>query len=242
MVRSLGRLLNAVEAEQAESRARGSRWVTATGVGVALVGLIFQLTPGGGQPGRWWQWMLIAGGAAMLIIGLTRSNLRQRSKSETKVDFRKLIRRWPDFEAKVKTFAEFFDYSLIYNIASPLRAADWLDLSAPQDAALNARREAALSAVGFLNRLSFELAGDLNPRPRRTDEAKRLASRFSALMAAPRVLAIEELLQTLARRSPHPEDITQCLERLVAFKRDYESFSRAANQHLGAEFFRQYVP
>src|SRR5262249_36595818 len=66
---------------------------------------------------------------------------------EADESFEKLMGRWPDFEAKVKMLAEFFDYSLIYCLATPLQRADGLDLTKPEDAALNARREATLRGL-----------------------------------------------------------------------------------------------
>ena len=163
-------------------------------------------------------------------------------RSTPRGNFETLMARWPDFEAKVKTFAEFFDYTLIYCLATPLQSSDGLDTAKPEDAALNGRREATLNGLGLLNRFAWELVRELNVRPRAEAEAKALLGRFQSLLAAPAVLRIEELYAELGPRSRQPAEFTSRLERLRLFKNDYESFARASNQHIGAEFFRPYVP
>jgi len=49
-------------------------------------------------------------------------------------------------------------------------------------------------------------------------------------------------MEEMARASRTPEEYRRRLDRFVAFKRGYEDFARAANQDLGAELFREYVP
>jgi hypothetical protein len=56
------------------------------------------------------------------------------------------------------------------------------------------------------------------------------------------MLLLEELYEALGARSPQPAEFAKRMERLRSFKHDYESFARVANQHIGSEFFRPYVP
>ena len=156
--------------------------------------------------------------------------------------FATLMTRWPDFEAKVKMFAEFFDYSLIYCLATPLQRNDGLDLTTPEDAALNGRREATLAGLGLLNHLTHDIVRDLRSRPESVDAARSIVSRFRTLLAAPAMLSVESLYETLGPRSHQPGEFTTRMERLRAFKNDYESFARVANQHVGSDFFRPYIP
>jgi hypothetical protein len=156
--------------------------------------------------------------------------------------FDKLMVRWPDFEAKVKMFAEFFDYSLIYCLATPLQSSDGLDPTKPEDAALDGRRAATLSALGLLNSLAYDIVKELRSRPPSIEAARGMVDRFRKLLAAPAMLALEELYAALSARSRRTVEFTSRMERLRAFKHDYESFARSANQHIGNEFFRPYIP
>jgi hypothetical protein len=156
--------------------------------------------------------------------------------------FATLLSRWPDFEAKVKTFAEFFDYSLIYCLATPLQRNDGLDITKPEDAALNGKREATLAGLGLLNHLAHDIVRDMRQRPGSIEGARSIVGRFRTLLAGLAILSVESLYETLGPRAREPAEFTNRMERLRAFKNDYESFARVANQHLGVEFFRQYVP
>jgi hypothetical protein len=155
--------------------------------------------------------------------------------------FEMLMSRWPDFEAKVHMLAEFFDYSNTRCLAGPLQSSDGLDLSRPEDAALNGRREAALNALGLLNHLTWQLAADLKRRPQSLEAAQGVVARFRTLLSAPAVLQLDGLYEALAARSSRPQEFTDHMARFEAFKLDYESYARVANQHLGSEFFRPYV-
>ena len=83
---------------------------------------------------------------------------------------------------------------------------------------------------------------DLRSRPESVDAARSIVSRFRTLLAAPAMLSVESLYETLGPRSHQPGEFTTRMERLRTFKNDYESFARVANQHVGSDFFRPYIP
>ena len=87
-----------------------------------------------------------------------------------------------------------------------------------------------------------QLAADLKRRPQSLDAAQGTVARFRTLLSAPAILQVDGLYQALAARSPRPQEFRERMARFEAFKLDYESFARVANQHLGVEFFRPYVP
>ncbi len=222
--------------------AHGSRWIAVAGSLLTLAGLVFNLTRAPVAPGQWWQWGLLLPGVMTLVIGLFLPVRARTEPRAVRIDFRVLRRRWPDFRAKVKGYSEFFEYTLVHCLASPLQSVSGVDPATQEGASLESQRIAALRLISFLNRLTYDLTTDLAAPLKNSKQAARLVSRFETLLAGPSVLEIEEIMERLAIRSRSPEEFRRRLERFVAFKRSYEDFARAANQDLGAELFREYVP